>query len=76
MSRWLRKAIQLAEIACHFTDHSTRSAPTSAAAPAGVPLDTILVAADWSSSDTFKRFYLRSPDKGEFARAVVTVLPE
>ena len=76
LSRWLRKTMQLAGIACHFTGHSTRSASTSAAAGAGVPLDTILVAADWSSSETFKRFYLRSPDKGEFARAVLNVLPE
>lgn len=74
VSRWLRKAMQLAGIACHFTSHSTRSASTSAAAHAGVPLETILAAADWSSSETFKRFYLRSPDKGEFARAVLNVL--
>ena len=66
MSRWLRKTMQLAGIACHFTGHSTRSATTSAAARAGVPLDTILVAADWSSSQTFSCFYLRSPDKGQF----------
>ena len=76
LSKWLRKTMQLAGIACHFTGHSTRSASTSAAARAGVPLDTILVAADWSSSETFKRFYLRAPDKGEFARAVLTVVPE
>ena len=76
MSRWLRKTMQLAGFACHFTGNSTRSASTSAAARAGVPLDTIQVAADWSSSETFKRFYLRSPDKGEFARAVLNVLPE
>ena len=76
LSRWLRKTMPLAGIACHFTGHSTRSASTSAAARAGVPLDTILVAADWSSSETFKRFYLRSPDKGEFAGAVLTVVPE
>jgi len=37
LSRWLRKTMQLAEIACH----STRSASTSAAARAGVPLVTI-----------------------------------
>ena len=67
--------MQLAEIDWHFTGHSTRSACTSAAARAGVPLDSILVAADWSSSETFKRFYLGSLDKGEFARAVLTVLP-
>ena len=76
MSRWLRKAMQLAGIACHFTGHSTRSASTSAAAQAGVPLESILIAADWSSSKTFKQFFLRSPDRGEFARAVLAVLPE
>ena len=38
--------MQLAGIACHFTGHSTRSASTSAAAQADVPLGTILVAAD------------------------------
>lgn len=45
-------------------------------AEAGALLDTILVAADWSLSKTFKHFYLRSPDKGEFARAVLAVVPE
>ena len=76
LSRWLRKTKQLARIDCHFTGHSTRRASTSAAARAGIPMDTILVAADWSSSETFKRFYPRSPDKGDFARAVLTVVPE
>ena len=75
MSRWLRKAMQLAGIAYHFTGHSTRSASTSAAAQVGVPLESILIAADWSSSKTFKQFFLRSPDRGEFARAVLAVLP-
>ena len=68
--------MQLAGIACHFTGHSARSASTSAAARAGVPFDTILAAVDWSSSETFKSFYLRSPDKGEFASAVPTVVSE
>ena len=80
MSRWLGKTMQLTGIACHFTDHSTghstRSASTSTAARAGVLLDTILVAADWSSSETFKRVYLKSRNKGKIARAVLTVLPE
>ena len=35
--------MQLAGIACHSTGHFTRSASTSAAAQAGVPLETILV---------------------------------
>lgn len=61
LSRWLRKAMQLAGITCHFTSHSTRSASTSADAQAGVPLETVLAAANWSSSEIFKRFYLRSP---------------
>ena len=34
------------------------------------------MAADWSSSEIFKRFYLRSPDEREFARAVVAALHE
>lgn len=67
--------MQLAGIACHFTGHSTRSASTSAAAQADVPLESILIAADLSSSKTFKQFFLRSPDRGEFARAVLAVLP-
>lgn len=45
-------------------------------AQAGALLDTILVAADWSLSKTFKCFYLRSPDMGGFARAVLAVVPE
>ena len=68
--------MQLAGIGCHFTGHSTRIASTSAAARAGVPLDTTLVVADWPSSETIKRFYLRSPGKGEFARAVFAVVTE
>ena len=76
MSRWLRKVMQLAGIACHFTGHSIKSASTSAAAQAGVPLESILIAADWSLFETFKRFYLRSSDRGEFARAVLAALPE
>ena len=44
--------MQLVSVACHFTGHSISSASTSAAARAGVPLNTILVAADWSSSES------------------------
>ena len=76
MSRWLKKAMQLAGIACHVTVHFTRSASTSAVARSGVSLDAILVAVDWFSLETFKCFYLRSPDKEESARAVSTVLAE
>ena len=68
--------MQLAGIACHFTGHFTRSASTSVAAQAGDPLESILMAADWSSFESFKQFYLRSPDRGEFARAVLAALPE
>ena len=75
MSRWLRNALQLASIECHFTGHSTRSASTSAAAKAGIRLETILEAADWSSSETFKHFYLRPTVRGEFATAVLNALP-
>ena len=68
--------MRLAGIACHLRSHSTRSTSTFAAAQASVPLETILAAADLSSSGTFKRFYLRSTDKGDFARAILSVLPD
>ena len=76
MSRWLGKAMQLGGIVSHFTSHSTLSASTSAAAHVGVPLESIILVADWSSSEKFKQFYQRSPNKKEFARAVLSVLPD
>ena len=53
--------------------HSTRSTSTSKALWAGVSLDNILKAADWSSDSTFARHYLQAlrEEEGAFGRAVL-----
>ena len=71
LSRWLKNCLVLAGIDNCFTGHSTRSAATSSAAEAGLSLETILEAADWSSVRTFERFCRKPPVKGDFARAVL-----
>lgn len=40
-----------------FTAHTTRSASTSAAKRAGVPMQVILQSAGWSNVTIFKTFY-------------------
>ena len=47
---WLKKTLRLAGIDVSiFPGHSVRSASTSAAAAAGVTMNDIMQAADWSS---------------------------
>ncbi|CAB3979363.1 Integrase recombinase xerD-like [Paramuricea clavata] len=74
VSRWLRNILKLAEINPTFTGHSTRSASTTAAAEAGIPLELILEAADWSSAGTFRAHYLRPTGIGKetFANSVIS----
>ena len=40
-----------------FSGHSMRGASTSAAAGAGITMNDIMQAADWSSESVFRRFY-------------------
>ena len=44
-------------IKIRISAHSTRSASPSAAATAGVPLQTILEAAGWTQESTFSHFF-------------------
>ena len=67
--------MQLVDIAHHFKSQSNHSALNAADGQRGVPLEAIL-AANWSLPEIGKRFYLRSPDKGEFTRAILFVLPD
>lgn len=41
----------------HFKPHSTRAASTSAASRKGVPLETTMAAAGWSTEFTFATYY-------------------
>ena len=58
--RWIKTVLTQAGIDTNvFTAHSTRSASTSNAAAAAVPVDVILATAGWSTESTFRRFYKR-----------------
>lgn len=58
IARWIKASMQSAGIdTTMFTPHSLRSASTSAAKRAHVPIATILATGGWSSESTFRRFY-------------------
>jgi hypothetical protein len=58
--RWLRALLEESGIATEvFKVHSIRSAASSKALGQGVPIDTILSTANWSSTHTFVKFYRR-----------------
>ena len=60
IGRWIKTVLTQAGIDTNvFTAHSTRSASTSKAAAAAVPVDVILATAGWSTESTFRRFYKR-----------------
>ena len=72
ISKWIKRTLTLAGINMSlFTPHSTRSASTSAADHAKIPLQTILQTAGWSNSVTFAKFYNKPVQKeGLFAEAI------
>ena len=54
LARWIRDELQRAGVDTqHFGAHSTRMASTTAAVSRGVPVDTLMRAAGWSSESTF-----------------------
>lgn len=58
ISRWVKETMTLAGIDISmYSAHSTRSASSSAASRAKVPLTSIMKAASWSQEDTFAKFY-------------------
>lgn len=60
IARWLKTVLSYAGIdISKFKAHSFRSASTSAAIKAGLPLKEVLKTADWSSAKTFHKFYYK-----------------
>jgi hypothetical protein len=57
IARWIRTIMYRAGINTVYTAHSTRSAAVSAAKVAGVPIETIIKTAGWSSNKTFALYY-------------------
>lgn len=69
ISRWLVQTLRLCNVN-NCTGHSTRSVGATSAAQAGVNIDSILSAGDWSNANTFKRFYYK-PNVNNFAMSVL-----
>ena len=58
LARWTKSMLKYAGVSIkHFQAHSVRSAATSAAFVAKVPLGTILKTACWSKECTFRKHY-------------------
>ncbi len=75
IARWLKTVMAAAGIdISKFKAHSTRAASTSAAARLGVSSTAqILLTADWSSENTFTKFYKRDVQcTQDFGRAVLS----
>lgn len=75
IGRWIKTTMGLAGIDLErFKAHSTRSASTSAAQRALVPVQDILDKAGWSSERTFATYYNRPIQQGDqFQNAVLTL---
>ena len=74
LGRWLRSIMQNAgiDVSHIFKAHSVRSASTTAAANAFVPLSNIMSMADWSSPSTFRTFYYKPIRNTDFAVGVLS----
>lgn len=58
ISRWVKEIMKTAGVNVEiFKPHSTRSAATSAAKAAGVPIEEIFKTAGWGTSSVFGKFY-------------------
>lgn len=69
---WLKRQLQEGGVdVSKFSAHSTRGAASSKAAAAGIPVQSILNTANWSSESTFTKFYRRDLNKELFLAEVV-----
>ena len=75
ISHWIRDIMNLAGIDTSvFKAHSTRAASSSKASNQGVPLEEILLMADWSGQSTFLKFYSKPlAPESSYSRAVLNL---
>ena len=67
IARWVKTVLHLSGVDIDiYKPHSCRSASTSHAKLAGVPLEDILRAGQWKSSDCFTTFYDREIERTDF----------
>ena len=67
IARWVKHVLQLSGVNVDiYKPHSYRSASTSHAQLAGIPLEGILQAGQWNSSECFTKFYDRVIERTDF----------
>lgn len=72
IARWLKSCLQKAGVdTTIFKAHSTRAASVTRAAMAGVTVEDILQAADWSGRGVFQRFYYRPKHSTTYGSTVL-----
>ncbi|KZS06436.1 Uncharacterized protein APZ42_030117 [Daphnia magna] len=73
VARWIKKQLEEASVdTSTFSAHSTRGAAASKAATLGVPIQSILSAADWASESNFSRLYCREVAEPTVAKLIIT----
>ena len=82
IARWVKNVLQLSGVNVDiYKPHNYCSASTSHAKLSGVPLEDILQAGQWESSDCFTKFYDRMIERTDFtasqlfADSLLSVLP-
>ena len=72
ISRWIKSVLKKSGIdVTVFGAHSCRAASTTAAAEKGLPIETIMKAAGWSTSSTFAVFYKKNIEKDNFSHVLL-----
>jgi hypothetical protein len=74
VGHWIKSCLRDAGIDTEsFSAHSTRGAASSKAVLLGVPIDSVLRAANWAAESTFRRFYNRELSAVSVSEAVLTL---
>jgi len=72
VGHWIKNLLKDAGVDASFSAHSTRSAAASKAARAGLPNNSILLAASWREESTFTKFYRRDVIQPSVADAILS----
>ncbi len=73
LARWIKACLSDAGLdPSSFSAHSARGAAASKAVKQGVPIEAVLLSANWSTESTFRRFYFRDFDPVSVSNAVLT----
>jgi site-specific recombinase XerD len=71
IARWLKYVLTLAGIH-NYSSHSYRGAGLSHAFAKGVTIDQIIKAGDWTTAQTFQRFYNKPSDSSTVGRIILS----